>query len=186
MVRGYSQEHTFKHPWERVTSACWRKYTDPQSQSRLSHILEVDTIDRKLDRDLGKLHTVRAITVNAPGPWWLQRILGETVCHCFEKSTVDAANRSMEMVTRNVTLKDFVSVEEKCSYTPHPQNPNWTLLRQETYISCRTLSALASMAEKIEQRCAEKFQQNSIKGREVMEHVCAYLEAESNGVGVRV
>lgn len=92
----------------------------------------------------------------------------------------------MEMLTRNVTLKDFVSVEEKCSYSPHPENPDWTLLRQETSISCHALSGLASMAEKIEQRCVEKFQQNSVKGREVMENVCAYLEAESNGVGVRL
>jgi hypothetical protein len=185
MVRRYTQEHTFLHPWERVTSACWRKYTDPENTSRLSHILEVDTVQRKLDPG-GKLFTKRAITVNAPGPWWLQRILGETVCHCVEESNVDASKKAMEIVTRNVTLEDFVSVEEKCWYSPHPENPNWTVMKQETSISCHTLSGLASMAEKIEQRCVEKFLQNSAKGREVMEHVCTYLEAEANGIGAKV
>lgn len=86
---------------------------EKENRSRLSHILEVDTIDRKLDSLNGRLLTKRAITVNAPAPWWLHRIIGETVCHCVEDSTVDGANKSMEMVTRNVTLKDFVSVEEK-------------------------------------------------------------------------
>eukprot|EP00249_Psilotum_nudum_P007455 c20569_g1_i1 orf=1-543(-) len=181
MARGYKQEHVYKHPWERVTSACWRKFSDPENKTRLSHILEVDTISRKLDSRAGKLHTTRAITVNTPGPWWLQRILGDTVCHCVEQSTVDAANKSMEIVTRNVTLRKFVEVEEKSWYSPCPQNHSWTLFTQEVRIRCHTLSALASMTEKIEQRCAEKFQQNSVKGREVMETLCSYLEAESNG-----
>lgn len=84
------------------------------------------------------------------------------------------------MVTRNVTLKDFVDVEEKCSYVPHPENPGWTLFRQETSITCASMPALKSMAEKIEQKCAEKFQQNSARGREVVESVCRALErAES-------
>ncbi|KAH7414608.1 hypothetical protein KP509_14G001700 [Ceratopteris richardii] len=186
MVRRYTQEHTFLHPWGRVTAACWRKYTDPENRTRLSHILDVDTLDRKLDSLNGRLLTKRAITVNAPGPWWLQKIVGESVCHCIEESTVDAGKKSMEIVTRNVTLKNFVSVEEKCWYSPHPENSDWTILRQETSISCHTFSALASMAEKIEQRCVEKFQQNSVKGREVMENLCTYLEAEANGIGVRV
>lgn len=84
------------------------------------------------------------------------------------------------MVTRNVTLKDFVDVEEKCSYLPHPENSDWTLFRQETNITCASMPALKSMAAKIEQKCAEKFQQNSARGREVVEFVCKALErAES-------
>jgi hypothetical protein len=94
-----------------------------------------------------------------------------------------AGTRTMEMVTRNMTLKDFVEVEEKCWYKPHPENPEWTVFRQETNITCATLSALASMAEKIEQKCAERFQQNSAHGRDVMEKVCSFLErTEAAGV----
>lgn len=80
------------------------------------------------------------------------------------------------MVTRNVTLKDFVDVEEKCSYHAHPDNSDWTLFRQETNITCASVPALKSMAEKIEQKCAEKFQQNSARGRDVVEFVCEALE----------
>jgi hypothetical protein len=90
MVRGFVQEHVFKHPWERVTAANWRKYTDTEHRSLLSHVVEVDTIERTLDRSRGELYSTRAITVNAPGPWWLQRLMGDTVCHCLEQSTVNA------------------------------------------------------------------------------------------------
>lgn len=105
------------------------------------------------------------------------------MCHCVESTVVDARLRSMQLATRNISLQKFIEVEEKIRYDPHPDNPNgWTICRQETSISIKPLSALASMAGKIEQKCVEKFQQNSVKGREVMERICKYLEAESHGI----
>lgn len=182
MVQAYSQEHTYKHPWERVTSAAWRKFSDPENKRTLSHILEVDTLSHKVSPS-GKLYTTRAITIHAPGPWFVRRIIGQDICHCVESTVVDAQTRSMQLATRNISLKKFIEVEEKIRYDPHPDNPDgWTLCRQETSIRIKPLSALASMAEKIEQKCAEKFQQNSTKGREVMERICNYLESESRGM----
>ena len=183
MVKAYTQEHVYKHPWERVTSASWRKFTDPENKRILSHIVEVDTLNRKLDSASGKLYTTRVITVHAPGPWFIRKIIGQDICHCVESTIVDAQSRSMQLTTRNSSLQKFVEVEEKIRYEPHPDNPNgWTICQQETSIRIKPLSALASMAEKVEQRCAEKFLQNSVKGREVMERICKYLEAESRGI----
>ncbi|KAL9249311.1 PRELI domain containing protein 3B-like protein [Drosera capensis] len=183
MVKAYKQEHVYKHPWERVTSASWRKFADPENKNILSHILEVDTLNQSLDAESGKLHTTRAITVNAPGPWFIRKVIGQDICHCVESTVVDAKSRSMQLSTRNVSLEKFIEVEEKIRYDPHPGNPtDWTICRQETRIRIKPLSALASMAEKIEQKCAEKFMQNSAKGREVMERMCKYLEAESRGI----
>ncbi|XP_071707298.1 uncharacterized protein [Rutidosis leptorrhynchoides] len=181
MVRAYSQEHTYKHPWERVTSASWRKFADPENKRTLSHILEVDTLNHKLDSESGKLYTTRALTVHTPGPWFLRKIVGQDICHCVESTMVDGKTRSMQLATTNISLQKYVEVEEKIRYDPHPDNPKeWTICRQETSIKIKPLSTLASMAEKIEQKCVEKFQQNSAKGREVMERMCKYLEAESS------
>lgn len=180
MVRAYSQEHIYKHPWERVTAASWRKFADPENKRILSHILEVDTLSHKLEPAAGKLYTTRALTVHAPGPWFIHRIIGQDVCHCVESTVVDAKSRSMQLATRNVSLEKFIEVEEKIRYEPHPENPKeWTVCKQETSIKIKPMSALASMGEKIEQKIVEKFQQNSTKGREVMERICKYLEAES-------
>ncbi|KAL1168290.1 hypothetical protein V6Z11_A05G072700 [Gossypium hirsutum] len=158
MVKAYAQEHIYKHPWERVTSASWRKFADPENKRTLSHILEVDTLNRKLDPLSGKLYTTRALTIHAPGPWFVRKIIGQDICHCVESTVVDAQSKSMQLTTR------------------------WTICRQETSIRIKPLSTLASMAEKVEQRCAERFMQNSVKGREVMERICKYLEAESSGM----
>lgn len=182
MVRAYSQEHTYKHPWERVTAASWRKFSDPENKRILSHIREVDTLSRKIVPSSGKLYTTRAITIHTPGPWFISRIIGQDICHCVESTVVDARSRSMQLSTRNISLEKFVEVEEKIRYDPHPENPNgWTICRQETSIRIKPLSVLASMAEKIEQKCVERFQQNSVKGREVMERMCKYFETESSG-----
>lgn len=185
MVRAYSQEHTYKHPWERVTAASWRKFADPENKRTLSHILDVDTLNHKVDPSLGKLYTTRAITIHAPGPWFVRKIIGQDSCHCVESTVVDAKTRSMQLATRNISLQKFIEVEEKIRYDPHPDNPDkWTICRQQTSIQIKPLSALASMAEKIEQKCVDKFQQNSAKGREVMERMCRYLEAESSGISI--
>ncbi|KAF5181825.1 Preli domain containing protein 3b [Thalictrum thalictroides] len=181
MVKAYTQEHVYKHPWEIVTSASWRKFTEPENKRILSHILEVDTLNSNLDPQTGKLHTTRAITVNAPGPWFIRKIIGQNICHCVESTVVDGQSRSMQLTSRNVSLRKYIEVEEKIRYDPHPENPNgWTVCQQETSIKIKPLTALASMAEKIEQRCAEKFLQNSVKGREVMEKICKYLESANS------
>lgn len=179
MVKAYRQEHVYKHPWERVTSASWRKFTDAENKRVLSHILNVDTLNRSLDASSGKLYATRAITVHCP--WLVRRIIGEDICHCVESTVVDARSRSMQLSYKNISLQKFIEVEENTRYDPHPDNPTgWTLCQQETRIRIKPLSALASMAEKVEQRCAERFLQNSVKSREVMERICKYLESESS------
>lgn len=181
------QEHTFKHPWERVTAASWRKFADAENKRTLSHILEVDTLSHRLEPSSGKLYTTRAITIHAPGPWFVHKIVGQNTCHCVEWTLVDAKAQSMQLATRNISLQKFIEVEEKIRYDPHPENPKeWTICKQETSIMIKPLSALASMAEKIEQKCVDRFQKNSAKGREVMERICKYLEKESTTRGVSV
>ncbi|KAG2661097.1 PRELI domain containing protein 3A-like [Panicum virgatum] len=187
----YTQEHVYRHPWDRVTAAAWRKFTDPASRTALSHVADVHTLHRRLDSGTGRLHAARSITVRSPLlPFILRRLLpsaaaspnGAALCHCVETSLVDAQRRAMDVVVRNVSLRGIIEVEERASYRPHPDRPDeWTQFRQETTIRCRPLAALAAVAEKVETRCAERFLQNSAKGREVVERICRYLEAESAG-----
>ncbi|RZR73200.1 hypothetical protein BHM03_00021412 [Ensete ventricosum] len=183
MVSAYTQEHLYHHPWDRVTTAAWRKFTDPDTAAVLSHNVDVHTLDRRLDPNSGCLQAVRSITVRSPPlPFLLRRILGQdaVVCHCVESTVVDARGRSIEIVVRNVSLRGLLEVEERSTYRPHPDRPDgWTTFRQETSIRCKPLSALATFAEKVEQRCAERFQKNSVKGREVVERIYKYLEAET-------
>jgi hypothetical protein len=51
MVKAYTQEHVYRHPWERVTATNWRKFMDPENRSTLSHIVEVDTGESEIILD---------------------------------------------------------------------------------------------------------------------------------------
>ncbi|XP_028757159.1 PRELI domain containing protein 3B-like [Neltuma alba] len=182
MVRAFTQEYTYEHPWERVKSAFWRKFGEPENRL-IYHIVEVDTLNRRLDAPSGKLYSTRAITIQCPGPWFLRKIAGQDICHCVELTVVDARSQSMRLTTRNVSLRKMIEVEENIRYDPHPENPSgWTICRHHTRIWIKPLSALASIAEKVEHRCAESFIQNGAKGREVMESICKYLEAQPTGL----
>lgn len=78
-------------------------------------------------------------------------------------------------------MRGLIEVEESARYVPHPDNEEeWTMCRQETSIRCKPLSVIAAVAEKVEARCAESFLQNSVKGREVMEMICNYLQKDSS------
>ncbi|KAL6656242.1 hypothetical protein ACP70R_007068 [Stipagrostis hirtigluma subsp. patula] len=190
MVVTYTQEHVYRHPWHRVTAAAWRKFTDPAARGAgLSHILDVHTLSRDVDPRSGRLRAVRAIAGRAPPlPFLLRRLLvaaagagagdGEAVVLCVERSDVDAPARDMRVVSRNANLRGLVHVEERCSYAPHPERPDeWTLFRQETSIRCAPLAAVAArVAEAVERRCAERFVDNAVKGREVVERICDELQ----------
>ncbi|KAK6925659.1 PRELI/MSF1 domain [Dillenia turbinata] len=185
MVKVLTQEHAYKHPWERVTSAFWRKFTDPENKQILTHILEVDTLNRTIDPESGKLYTMRAITIHARGPWFIRKLLGQDICHCIETVIVDARSQSMQLTSHNISFQRFVEVDERIFYNPHPGNPReWTCCRQETSINIKPLAALASIKDKVEQQLVEKTLQNSAKGRDVMERICRYLEADSSRISI--
>ncbi|XP_039050669.1 triacylglycerol lipase OBL1-like [Hibiscus syriacus] len=98
----------YKHPWERVTSASRRKFADPENKRTLSHILEVDTLNHKLDSLSGKLYTTRALTILAPGPWFVRKIIGQDICHCVESTVVDAQSKSMQLIGFKNYWNDFM------------------------------------------------------------------------------
>lgn len=45
MVKLFTTEHTFQHPFERVTSAFWRKYPNDAA----AHVKAIDITDRRID-----------------------------------------------------------------------------------------------------------------------------------------
>ncbi|KAJ3677630.1 hypothetical protein LUZ60_003354 [Juncus effusus] len=180
MVLTYTQEHVYHHPWDRVTAAAWRKFTDPATPSALSHILDVHTLSRRLDPLHGRFSCTRSIAVRSPSlPFFLRRLAASPTILCLESSSVDAAHGSMEIVSRNMSLRGVIEVEERARYWPHPERPEqWTAFRQETSIRCKVMTAVAAaLAEKVEERCAERFRQNSVKGREIIERICQFLES---------
>ncbi|GJX82737.1 protein slowmo homolog isoform X2 [Tanacetum coccineum] len=91
---------------ERVTSASWRKFPDPENKHTLSYTLKDDNLNHKLNPEKGKLYTTHAITIRAPVPWFLRKIMGQDICHCIESTIVDAKTQSMQLATRTSVYRN--------------------------------------------------------------------------------
>merc|ERR1712108_43982 len=88
-----------------------------------------DVVDRKVVD--GVLHSHRIISSDWGLADWAQRLIGANkVCYASEYSTVDPKNRLMEMRSKNMSFCNVVNMEEKMTYTPDPEDPNRTLMKQ--------------------------------------------------------
>ncbi|GJS81752.1 protein slowmo [Tanacetum coccineum] len=64
-------------------------------------------LEGKLNPEEGKLYTTHAITIHAPVPWFLRKIVSQEICHCVESTIVVARTRSMQLATRNISLQIY-------------------------------------------------------------------------------
>ncbi|XP_014668507.1 PREDICTED: protein slowmo-like [Priapulus caudatus] len=130
----YSSEHIFSHPWETVAKAAWRKYPNPINPA----VVALDVLDRKVEN--GVLKTQRLISSSWSLPGWVATLLGtDQTCYVCEFSEVDPSKRTLTLKSRNLTLCNLVSVDERLSYSPHPDDSSRTLLKQEAEITIKGL-----------------------------------------------
>ncbi|KAF6089016.1 PRELI domain containing 3B [Phyllostomus discolor] len=80
----------------------------------------------------------------------------------------------MELQSTNISFTNMVSVDERLTYKPHPQNPEKTVLTQEAIISVKGVS----LSSYLEGLMASTISSNASKGREAMEWVIHKLNAE--------
>jgi len=165
----WASEHVFNHSWETVTQAAWRKYPNPMNPA----VIGIDVLSRGVDG--GRLQSERLISSRWGIPGWAARLIGSpTVCYGLERSTVDPQQRQMELKTRNVTFGNSISVHERLVYSPHPEDENKTLLRQEAIVAVQGVP-LTSYMESILTGIIDT---NAGKGREAMEWVISKINAE--------
>lgn len=166
----WTSEHTFNHPWETVAQAAWRKYPNPMNPA----VVGIDVVDRQVTGN-GVLKSHRLISTRWGLPAWAQRILGaDRTCYASEHSVVDPAQRTMTLLSRNLTFCNEVSVVEKLTYTQHPQQKECTLLKQEAMITIRGVP----LSSYLEDFLANAISSNAGKGRQAMEWVIGVINQE--------
>nr|XP_023504005.1 PRELI domain containing protein 3A isoform X2 [Equus caballus] len=133
----WSSEHVFGHPWDTVIKAAMRKYPNPMNPG----VVGVDVLERSVD-GRGRLHSHRLLSTEWGLPSLVKAILGtsRTLTYIKEHSVVDPVEKKMELCSTNITLTNLVSVNERLVYTPHPENPEMTVLQQEAVITVKGLS----------------------------------------------
>ncbi|XP_053101004.1 PRELI domain containing protein 3A isoform X1 [Hemicordylus capensis] len=168
----WSSEHEFGHPWDTVIKAAMRKYPNPMNPS----VVGVDVLDRSLDNQ-GRLHSHRLLSTEWGLPSIVKAILGtsRTVTYIKEHSVVDPVEKKMVLSSTNITLTNLVSVDERLVYTPHPEDPEKTVLTQEAIITVRGVS----LSSYLESLMASTISSNARKGREALEWVIGELTSST-------
>ncbi|CAJ1085577.1 PRELI domain containing protein 3B-like [Xyrichtys novacula] len=141
----WASEHIFNHPWETVINAAMQKYPNPMNPS----VFGVDVLDRSVDTQ-GRLHSTRLLSTEWGLPAMAKSIIGvtRTCTYVQEQSVVDPKEKTFELKSTNVSFTNLVSVDEKLTYKPHPQDPEKTVLTQEALISVKGIS-LSSYLESL-------------------------------------
>uniref|UniRef100_A0A8C6Z654 PRELI domain containing 3A n=2 Tax=Nothoprocta perdicaria TaxID=30464 RepID=A0A8C6Z654_NOTPE len=161
----------YRHPWDTVIKAAMRKYPNPMNPC----VVGVDVLDRSLD-SRGRLHSHRLLSTEWGLPGIVRAILGtsRTLTYIEEHSVVDPVEKKMELCSTNITLTNLVSVDERLVYTPHPENPEKTVLTQEAIITVKGIS----LSSYLESLMASTISSNARKGRDALEWVIGKLNTE--------
>ncbi|NWI02579.1 PLD3A protein, partial [Tichodroma muraria] len=167
----YSHLFLYRHPWDTVIKAAMRKYPNPMNPC----VVGVDVLDRSLDNQ-GRLHSHRLLSTEWGLPSIVKAILGtsRTLTYIEEHSVVDPVEKKMELCSTNITLTNLVSVDERLVYTPHPENPEKTVLTQEAIITVKGIS----LSSYLESLMANTISSNARKGRDALEWVISKLNTE--------
>lgn len=168
----WTSEHVFNHNWETVTKSQWQKYPNPHNTA----VVGTDVLDRSVDAK-GVMHSRRIISSDWGLAPWVQSLIGSNrVCYAHEYSKVDPKNQLMEMDSINLTFCSFVSMHERMSYRPHPEDPSHkTLMKQETVVTVQGVP-LTSYMESI---ILNTVSNNAGKGRIAMDWVVDKLKNET-------
>jgi len=170
-MKFWKSEHVFQHPWDTVVQAAWRKYPNPMNPS----VVGIDTVERNVTKD-GLLQSHRLMTTEWGLPKWVINMVGMTnQCYVSEHSEVDPKNKVMKLQFRNLTLCSVITIEEKLVYSPHPEEQNSTLLKQEAIISVQGVPLTTYMEGLVVSTCSS----NAQKGRQAMEWVIGRIKSEA-------
>ncbi|KAL1930791.1 hypothetical protein VTP01DRAFT_10953 [Rhizomucor pusillus] len=153
--------HEYAYEWSLVSAANWQKYPN----EHCPHVQHVDVLNRTVDPETGVLTTERLITVNQNVPALILKLLGgDTTQYVREVSVIDPKKKTLTMTSQNLTMSNFLSVEERIVYSEHPEDKNKTQFSQQATISAGSL--VSRWANFVEDFSLKRFQQNAAVGRE--------------------
>jgi hypothetical protein len=174
MVKLFSTEHTFQHPWGRVTQAWMAKYPNAAA----AHVRSIDITDRRIDAATGRLITNRIMSCESALPSWARHAGLPQSCFVAESSVVDPVEKKMVVKSSNLSGASILVVEETCTYTQCPSNPTTaTHYRQEAKVT----AFLPFISSKFESYSVANLHAKSKEGMAVVESLCQRIQHSSEG-----
>lgn len=163
----FTTKHTYKHDWDTVSVAWWRKYPNKHAK----HVKAVDTVDTTVCPETGNLTSTRVIMCDNYLPNWIIALGVSPVQYAVEHAVANARDKTLVIRSRNISGSSVMVVEERCEYRQHPDRADWTEYEQEAKIK----AFLPFVYAKLERYTHSNFTTNSHKGLEVIEGLCERL-----------
>jgi len=121
------------------------------------------------------MKSTRLLTKTNASAKWMSRFLGDrTSTYIVEESVLDPRAKTLTTFTKNITLNNLMTVEEKCVYSVSEENPNWTTCQTHAKITSGLL--IGNMVEKFG---IDRFQNNSAKAKQSIVYVLGKMKEKS-------
>eukprot|EP01050_Picozoa_sp_SAG11_P031372 SAG11_NODE_9720_length_886_cov_0.841169_1_plen_141_part_00 len=120
--RRCTQTHVYEHPWERVLAAYNSRFP---THPRMPLLKSTAVSDESMDEETGILTYHRDIVLTADVPWVLSKITGLNEMEMSSEVTVDHFARTITMISKNITWRETVRMDEVCTYRVHDDSPDW-------------------------------------------------------------
>ncbi|XP_033754827.1 PRELI domain containing protein 3B-like [Pecten maximus] len=93
-----------------------------------------------------------------------------------EHSKCDPRNKTLTLVSRNITYSSLVTIDETLTYSPCSDNKNKTCLSHSTKV---TVNSMIPFAGYLESLVADNVVSNTSTGRDAMEWVIEKIKTEA-------
>ncbi|KIM47911.1 hypothetical protein M413DRAFT_61446 [Hebeloma cylindrosporum] len=155
----FSQAFQYDHPWSHVVIGMWHKYPN----SKCTHVVSIDTIDRSIDPQTGIIRTERVLGCKQKAPMWIVKLFGGSEdAFVREISFVDPATQNVTITSVNLSLSQFATCYEQIHYTP--ASATQTSFLQTAEIQAR-MALWRSAADGLEKWLVQRFEQNAQLGK---------------------
>lgn len=134
-----------------------------------------DTLSEFTSND-GAIHIIeRRCKLNVDAPYLLKKIIGVEYVFFIQKNTLNRRERTLKIEAYNESFISRVVVNENCTYSVHPENPEWTCFEQSASLDVKSFLGFESAVEKL---AMKQYSQNIKKGKEIIEYYINELISE--------
>ncbi|XP_071508686.1 SEC14-like protein 1 [Diadema antillarum] len=163
MVQTYqSPVRVYQFPFELVMKAYDRRFPT----CKMIPIFVGSEIMSEYKSDDGAIHVVeRRCKLNPDAPYLLKKIAGVEYVYFLQKNDLNMKERTLKIEARNESFSSRIGILEGCTYTVHPDNPNWTCFEQTASLEVKSFFGFENTVEKI---AAKQYAANIKKGKEVL------------------
>lgn len=184
----------FSHPWSHVVIGMWHKYPN----SKCTHVVSIDTINRSIDPQTGIIRTERVLGCKQKAPMWIVKVSfipmlasisthisilqlfgGSEDAFVREISFVDPGTQNVTITSVNLSLSQFATCYEQIHYTP--ASATQTSFLQTAEIQAR-MALWRSAADGLEKWLVQRFEQNAQLGKSGFTDVLRNLWEERHRV----